>query len=245
LALVNFRQGRLREAQLTVDNLLAEDPDDLRALMTLGDIQVAREQFGAAAATFTHLLELTPDARIAVGLYVAKTRSGEPEIAVNHLEKWNAKHPAQPLVLRVLAEHHHRAGDTDTAASYYEELLRLKPEDAQIHNNLANLLMDVDNERAFKSAQRAYRLDPTNPAILDTMGWAYVQLGDLDRGLSHLRDAVARNGRSATIRYHLGIALEEFGNSAEARRQLSEALRLEPHAQWNQDAERRLLRLQR
>jgi Flp pilus assembly protein TadD len=51
-----------------------------------------------------------------------------------------------------------------------------------------------------------------------------VQLGDLDRGLAHLREAVSRNSGSATTRYHLAVALLEYGNINAARRELEQAL---------------------
>jgi hypothetical protein len=69
-------------------------------------------------------------------------------------------------------------------------------------------------------------------------------VGELNEGLSLLREAVARNGQSATIRYHLGVALEEFGSLSESKRELTRALRLAGGAPWANDAKRRLQRLQ-
>jgi tetratricopeptide (TPR) repeat protein len=69
-------------------------------------------------------------------------------------------------------------------------------------------------------------LVPDNAAVLDTLGWILVQLGELERGLGYLREAVARDSRSPTHRYHLAVALEEYGNADEARRELERALEI-------------------
>jgi Flp pilus assembly protein TadD len=62
----------------------------------------------------------------------------------------------------------------------------------------------------------------------------------LEKGLAFLREAVARRGGSAVIRYHLGVALQEYGSRAEARRQLAQALAMNDSALWGDDARRRL-----
>jgi Flp pilus assembly protein TadD len=153
------------------------------------------------------------------------------------------RHPDNVSMIRAAAERLHQLGRTEKARSYYEQLVRLRPDDHYAFNNLANLLDQIDNESAFKAARRAYELAPNDPSILDTYGWALVQIGDLDKGLALLREAVARNGRSAVTRYHLGVALEEYGSSREAKRQIKEALSLNASARWSDDAMRRLERL--
>jgi Flp pilus assembly protein TadD len=209
----------------------------------LGDIQLAQGQPQVAAKTFARALQSNESPELLVSHYRARTLAGQGEEALEELQAWQDGHPDNPMVLRALAERRHQLGDAKGALSLYERLVVLTPDDALVHNNLANLLMDEDNERAFKAARRAQQLAPSNPSILDTYGWALVQVGELNEGLTLLREAVARNGRSATTRYHLGVALEEFGNLSESKRELTQALRMGDGAAWAGDARRRLARL--
>ena len=244
LADTRFRQGKIAEAKQEIEGLLENSPDDIFALALLGDIQQAQGQPQLAAETFAHALTLNELPELLISHFRARTLAGQSEEALADLQTWQDTHPGDPAVLRALAERYHQLGEVDKALPLYEQLLELTPNAALVHNNLANLLLKVDVERAFQAARRAYALAPSNPAILDTMGWSLVQLGDLNQGLRHLREAVARNGRSATMRYHLGVALEEFGSLAEARRELAKALSLTSEFEGASDAQLRLARLQ-
>ncbi len=239
-----FRQGKTEEARQEVERLLAAAPDDLFALALKGDIELAQGEPQQAAESYARAVQLNERPALLVSQFRARTLAGQGEAALADLQAWQDTHPDDPLVLRALAETHHQRGATDAALPLYERLIELTPNEALVHNNMANLLLHVDGERALKAAQRAHQLAPSNPAITDTLGWALVQVGELNEGLSLLREAVARNGRSATIRYHLGVALEEFGSLSESKRELTRALRLAGGAPWAIDARRRLQRLQ-
>lgn len=93
-----------------------------------------------------------------------------------------------------------------------------------MHNNLANLLLQVDDERALAAGMRAHEFAPENAAVLDTLGWMLIELGELERGNAQLCEAVARNRRSPTLLYHLAAALDECGNRDEARMLLQQAV---------------------
>ncbi|MDJ0740042.1 MAG: PEP-CTERM system TPR-repeat protein PrsT [Gammaproteobacteria bacterium] len=241
---VLFTQGKLSQARKQVEAVLERRPDDLYALAMLGDIQMAERQPAAAVATYTRAIAIDAQPELLVSAFHARNRTGQGDAALAELEAWQDANPDTAVVLRALAEHLHQRGRAEQAHGYYRRLIALTPDDARSLNNMANLLMDIDAEQAFRAARQALELDGDNPAILDTMGWALVQIGDLEKGIAHLRDAVARNGRSATTRYHLGAALEEYGSRIEARRQLQLALRLgTDSAPWAEDARLRLQRL--
>ena len=244
LADTYFRQEKHGAAQAELDKILATSPDSLYGLALRGDIYLAQEQPEKAIQSFSHALQLSNRPELVVSLSRAHAIAGHTDRAINGLQAWHDAHPEEVITLRALAEARHQLGETNAARLLYEKLAMLTPEDPFVHNNIANLMADIDSELAFKAARRAHELAPTNPAILDTMGWALVQVGDLDAGLAMLRDAVARDGRSATIRYHLGVALQEFGSLRESKRELTEALRLTDNAAWADDAKQRLQRLQ-
>ena len=143
-------------------------------------------------------------------------------------------------MVRVLAAHRLSTGDHPAALALHEELVQLAPEDPYAWNNLAVVLASLDTERALKAALKASELAPDDATILDTLGWTFTQLGELDKGLANLREAAARNGRSPSIRYHLAVALQEYGNTSAARRELEQALGMSENFPEREDATRRL-----
>ena len=244
LADVQLRRGAFGEAKQLAEQVLQVAPDDLYTLTLRGDIHSIEGEHDRAVEMYQRALAVEPRALLVVSQYRARTLAGHGDAALEELKRWVDAHPDQPETLRALAERYHQLGRTEEAVSLYQRLVETAPNDALAFNNLAELLVGTDSERAFKAARRAYELQPDNPAILDTIGWALVQIGDLDQGIAHLRNAVARNGGSAAIRYHLGAALEEYGSRAEARRQLEQALKLaQGQPAWLADARTRLERL--
>lgn len=235
-----FRQRKLDRAEAELEAIFARAPDDLFALALLGDIRMMQGQAAEAAGAYGRALQQADLPELVVSRYRARTMAGQGQAALAELRAWHRDHPDQPLVLRALAERLHRDGDAKAAWPLYQRLIELMPEDALIHNNLANLLLDLDSERALKAAHRAHQLAPDHPDVLDTYGWILVQLGDPAAGLKYLREAVARDGRSASARYHLGVALQEFGSPDEARRELAQALTLGREFDGAEDARLRL-----
>ena len=59
----------------------------------------------------------------------------------------------------------------------------------------------------------------------------------------HVREALARDQDSALIRFHLGIALQEYGSGQAARNQLERALELGLPVSQREQAESRLVLL--
>lgn len=243
LARVLFRQGNLASAQEQVDQILKAESNSVYALALLGDIQMAQRSFADAAVSYEKAYEIATFPQVAISRFRARTLAGDSETALNELIGTLDTFPSHAPIVRAVAERLHQLDRVEEAHSYYSRLIELKPDDAHAHNNLSILLNRSDSESAFKAARRAYELAPTDPSILDTYGWALVQIGELEKGLALLRESVARDGRSAFARYHLGVALEEYGSAREARRQIEEALSLNAKAPWSEDAVRRLQRL--
>ena len=85
-------------------------------------------------------------------------------------------------------------------------------------SNLAGLLAGAgDLDGALVAAQEAYRLDETNPYVMDTLGALYLDKGLVDRAISVLEDAHQGAPDLADAQLHLGLAYREAGRTAEAR----------------------------
>jgi len=83
----------------------------------------------------------------------------------------------QSEMLRVRNMMHYTMGDYEQAAKDCREGLALIPTDLEFNNNLAYVLANhmKDPRAALPYAEMAAKVAPTDPAVLDTLGWVYFQ----------------------------------------------------------------------
>ena len=244
IARVHALKGNLIQADDVVSRLLQRHLTHVEAMSLLGDVRLARGQHSSAIQIYQRAAELDDTAALAVKLHKAMIAAGKDAEALQTLLSWHQGHEESVPVMGVLADHYARLGRRDEAIALYERVVELDERNLSAFNNLAVALMDVDSERALDAATRAYELAPENPAVLDTLGWIQVQLGDLQSGLARLREALTRNNSVPEIRYHLAVALEEFGSRAAALKELRRALASDARFAGREDAEHRLQRLE-
>lgn len=127
--------------------------------------------------------------------------------------------PDAALLRAVRAE---RRNDLNTAASEYESAIRQGERSGVAANNLAWLLAkhDRDLDRALDAAQKAQALAPNSAAVLDTLGFVYLQRREYSAAIPVLKKAIElaqKNGATtdrATIQTHLEEAYLRSGEKA-------------------------------
>jgi tetratricopeptide (TPR) repeat protein len=113
----------------------------------------------------------------------------------------------------------------EEAVAAMEALVADYPDSADALNALGYTLADrTDRYReAWRYIRQALRLEPDNPAIIDSMGWVEYRRGRYGRAITHLERAWALL-RDPEIAAHLGEVLWMSGRRDEARALWSEAL---------------------
>lgn len=165
--------------------------DDYPAYLSIANLYLQAGRGKEAVAAARKLLELAPPTR--------------PQLV------------AQALVM--LASAQESAGDTKGAEDSLRRVLSKAPNDATALNNLGYFLTER-NERlpeALDMIKRAVKSEPTNPNYLDSLGWVYFKLGQLDEAERYLNDAARRNTRSSTVQEHLGDLHQKRGQLEPAR----------------------------
>jgi len=115
-------------------------------------------------------------------------------------------------------------GDFEAAIYQFEQVLIVDGDLVVALNNLALLYLRRRDARATEMAQKAYRLTPSNPAIMDTLGWVLAAGGHFERARELLEAAVKKAPGMAEIRYHLAWVLAQQGNIGRARELLDDLL---------------------
>ncbi len=225
LAEIEMAKGQVDAAERRARALIADIPSAADGYRVLGDLHLQAGRFSDAIAQYRLAFARAADTDHALRIFAAHIRSGAPAQAVAFLEPWVAKHPEDVVSARALAEGYIKVRNYPAAASRLEGLLKSRPKDPIVLNNLANVLaLQGNSARAITYAQMAVQVAPEDAAARDTLGWLLFKSGTVEGGLRHLREARLRDPRNPEIRFHLAAVLADAGQTEEARTELKEVL---------------------
>lgn len=203
------------EAVAVLEEMAAERPQRIDALIAQGDTLRREERYAEAERAYDRALQRVPE--ITVGhwplLYargITRERTDRWPEAEADLQAALALEPDQPLVLNYLGY------------SWVDQGMNL--------------------EEAQAMLRRAVDLRPDDGYIVDSLGWAYYRLGRYDDAVRYLERAVELRPQDPVINDHLGDAYWKVGRLREARFQWQRALTFEPEDDEVAAIERKLER---
>ncbi len=152
------------------------------------------------------------------------------ELAISALERAMILQPDEPRILFALGTAYEREGRFDFAVSIFERLLEIEPDNAQTLNYLGYMLAEkgIRLDQSVEMIKSALEKDPENGAYLDSYGWAFFKLGQLDQAEEKIRKALEFLETDAVIHEHLGDILQAKGRGQEAMEYWERALELDP-----------------
>jgi putative PEP-CTERM system TPR-repeat lipoprotein len=189
-----------------------------------GDVLMAERQFAQAEPKYAKALELDKNDQTVIRWHKAKSQAGGAAEANARLLAWVKEQPQDYEVRTYLASVYIAEGKYPAASAQLEAVVTGQPDNYQALNDLAALYQEEKDSRALATAERAYRLAPERPEIMDTLGWILVNQGDRNRGVRLLEQAADANGAPPDARFHLALALMKSGENARARRELERLL---------------------
>lgn len=218
-------------AQLAEDTKRYEDAIARYRDITEGDrAWLAKLRIGAlygklgrvaeAQRWFSELPAVTVEQRVQVRQGEAQMlrEAGDNAGAYKVLAQGLDEHPDSTDLMYDLAMVAERLDRVDEAEKRLTRLVELKPDDAQALNALGYTLVDRTNriQQGYDLIEKAHKLSPADPFILDSMGWALYRLGRLKEAEDYLRKALAQRP-DAEIAAHLGEVLWSKGDHDDAR----------------------------
>ncbi|MGE0865223.1 MAG: tetratricopeptide repeat protein [Vicinamibacterales bacterium] len=110
----------------------------------------------------------------------------------------------------------------------YETMLRVDPNDAELHDDVALLYMGVGQMApAVRHFEASVALKPDSAAARFNLGTALAQAGRLDEAVAAFRAALARRADYALAHNNLGQVLLAQGKTGDALKHLQEAVSLD------------------
>jgi len=202
------------DAQISIAAILAEQ----------GDIDAARARVqNISAPTLDVELRLF----LAEGEILRNANQLEEAYEVYSLALQQMQDNPQLLYARALTAE--QLGRVDEAVADLAHVVKNAPNNAEALNALGYTLVDMTGRvtEGKQYIEKALKLKPNDPAILDSMGWAYYRLGEHEKALRYLQQAFDKL-KDPEIAAHLGEVLWVLGNKERAREIWDEALRETP-----------------
>lgn len=246
LARAYVTAGKAPEAMAFLTSVIKANPDNISALLLLGELQVAQADDVAAAQSFQTVIELQPQRAVGyINLANVRVRAGLNAQAQQIIEQGLLRAPGNFELLMARAGIFEVSGRFSEAITAYEGLLKDNAGADMVVNNLASLLSEHGTDqasllRAYTLAQRFSRSDVAH--FKDTLGWASYRLGKLEEALALVASAAKQAPEQPVFRYHLGMIYAAQHKNEQARKELEKALLLaQEHAFANAERAREAL----
>lgn len=225
-SMIEDNANALRKIEAT----LALNPDNANAWRQRIQLLYLAERYDDVISLSEEAETYAPEdafVRFFVGVsYFMKKEHADASLWLLRASKSPARAPFRSVVLGTLGDVTYQLNDWEKTKSYYEEALKLNPENEGVLNNYA-YYMSEKGERlddAKKMSERSLRIDPLNPSFLDTFGWIHFLLGDYQTALEYISKSIENGSTSAEVLEHKGDVLHKLGRSDEAIRFWNDAL---------------------
>jgi tetratricopeptide (TPR) repeat protein len=224
------KQKKTEEAVALLAPLAQQFPSDpfinaryIGALAAAGKKDTARELAAGQVKLGTRNVVATSEAYIQGGDYPS---------AIALLQSGIHAKPDELDLQFQLGSVQERAGDRKAAEKVFLDVLKKNPEHAPSLNYLGYMWAEngVNLERAQEMLTRAVGQDPDNGAYIDSLGWVYFRLGQLDLAEKFLTDATRLLPRDPTVHEHLGDVLAKRGDMQRALKLYHTAVDLDPES---------------
>jgi tetratricopeptide (TPR) repeat protein len=216
LAFLKLQDHDLKGALALAQTLQKQPATKVAGFSLEGDLYMADKAYAKAAGAYQQGLKIQYDRPLVMKSFMAQNAGGakSPE---GVLQAWLAKHSDDAAMRLMLAQYYLDHTQNAQAAEQYEEVLKAYPSNIDALNNLAWIYTEQKNPKDLALAERAHKLAPASPGIMDTYGWALLAHDQPKAALPILEKAAKAAPKTPTIQYHLAVVQARSGDRAAAR----------------------------
>ena len=214
-------------AQSALNAMLKQHLDDVTAWLLQSQLDLETSNLAGAVKSLQQSIASQPDAPVAyrhlADLYL---QTGQFPMADTVLHQGLSHNPSDADLLLLQAEVH-ESTQPAVAVSEYRSLLSRMPNNLLVLNNLVCALDQMPDQSSWHEAAKiAAPLQGTRvPSFDDTYGWANFKAGKLVNAEQSLRAAAAKMPQNASVLYHLAATLAAAGQTDEAKKLATSALK--------------------
>jgi tetratricopeptide (TPR) repeat protein len=220
-------------------------PEFLSARVGIAETLLSQDNIDGAVATARETLTFAPDEDLTrtslAGILAMAEDHAEAVRLLDGVIRDNRRDPQWELLFQ-RAISLQEIGQWPRAEQDLINALDLEPNQPDVMNFLGYTWADRGEnlDQALEMLQRAARAEPRAGHIIDSLGWAYYRLGQVDLAVENLERAVELSPASPDINDHLGDAYLAAGRRLEAEFQWERVLSLDPEPELQARVEAKL-----
>jgi putative PEP-CTERM system TPR-repeat lipoprotein len=228
IIMLDLDAGRLTDALTVARDVQKQRPKEAIGYIFEGDAQASKKAWAEAVSAYRAGLKSAPadGGELAPKLHWALLAGGNAGEADKFAETWLKDHPKDGRFRLYLAESASGRKDYAGAARQYRALLETQANNPAVLNNLAWVAGQLKDPKAIEYAEKANKLAPNQPALMDTLATLLVDKGDTARGLDLFKRALETAPQAAAIRLNYAKALIKAGQKNEAKNELEQIAKL-------------------
>ena len=165
------------------------------------------------------------DAWFTLGMMAS--RSGNEELAIKHYQRALALKADDEEAVINMAHAYRKLGRDDEALVGYRRFLELDPKSAQVHYEIAQILIDRgEYATATSELQAALRIEPKMAAARNALGVVALNQGNLPSAETQIRQALEMKPDVRLAHFNLALLAEKRNDPATAEAEYAKELEL-------------------
>ena len=227
-----YRQARdFAKALQEADAACKKYPKDRLVLLTRASLLADSGKVDQAAAEVRTLLDGKNDRETwltLAQLYEKGKRYEEMGRALDEAEKLATTGDEKEAIYFMRGAMFEKMKVLDRSEAEFRKVLEINPKSASALNYLGYMLADrnVRLNEALDLIKLAVEQEPNNGAYLDSLGWVYFRLGQMEQAETYLLRALQSTAKDPTVNDHLGDVYFKLGRLKDAISQWEVSLKL-------------------
>ena len=230
-------RGDLKRAEDEIQMVLANNPEDYRALNLLGIVRAQQQRRDEAQKLFLQVVRMKPDyagAHVSLGLLYSETNRPDQAIAefesALHLDP-KREDAAKPLVELLRAQAHGalKEDQPEKSLSLFIRARKISPDDQQLNYEFGIVALRMAlYEDARAAFEQVLRSDPANASAIYALARAQIGLAKIPDARKQFEDYVRLRPDDPAGYFGLGLVLHMLEASDDSRRQFEKSIELQP-----------------
>ncbi len=237
------QSGRKADAISLLDRVIAATPDVAQAHLMRAIVLRGEKSVSEAEMSMRKSVTIDPTNAGAWHMLADLSHDTKGDKAMLAVLREGLEHnPTDPNLLLGVGSLSYSQGDVAYASEIFRRMVARFPDNpiALSNSALADLDLGRDLGGAREKMEKAVKLAPRVPAVIDTWGWMLHKTGKTPEAIALLTKLAAAVPDDGGVQYHLGVAQADGGQDGLARAAFRKALALGVPQHYRQDLVRRL-----
>jgi cellulose synthase operon protein C len=220
LIILYVEAKRYQEAMTIARTVKQQRPKEAAGFVLEGDIKAAQKDLDAAAMAYRSGLEQVQAPELAVKLHSVLLASGKTAEAERFAADWLKRHPQDLAFISYQGDAALFRKDYALAEKSFLAVLQAQPDNAFALNNLALVSHYLHREGALAYAEKANKLAPNEPYVLDTLAAVLSAKGEHPRAIEVQLKALELKPLDPLLKLNLAKIYIAAGDKTRAKNEL-------------------------